>query len=132
MKINPVFPRPPFPAYAHMAQPRRDRQKDYLFAAILTLQTVDDCYNFFEDLCTIKELNEMAKRMCGAKMLSDNKIYTEITEATGLSTATISRINRSLRYGTDGYNAVLERLGDTPAPYDNVPDSESAGAAEEK
>lgn len=105
-----------------MAQPKRDKKKDYLFQAILTLKTVDDCYNFFEDLCTIKEVEEMAKRMCGAKMLSDNKIYTEITEATGLSTATISRINRSLRYGTDGYSVVLERLGDTPAPYDTADD----------
>lgn len=101
-----------------MAQPRRDKKKDYLFQAILTLRTVDECYNFFEDLCTVKEIEEMAKRMCGAKMLSDNKIYTEITETTGLSTATISRINRSLRYGTDGYNVVLERLGSTPGPYD--------------
>lgn len=102
-----------------MAQSKRDKKKDYLFQAILTLQTLDDCYTFFEDLCTIKEIEEMAKRMCGAKMLSDNKIYTEITETTGLSTATISRINRSLRYGTDGYNTVLERLGDLPSPYDN-------------
>ena len=117
---------------ADMAQPKRDKKKDYLFQAILTLETVDDCYNFFEDLCTIKEIEEMAKRMCGAKMLSDNKIYTEITEATGLSTATISRINRSLRYGTDGYSAVLERLGSTPGPYDTDEDAGTKAAKEDK
>ncbi len=115
-----------------MAQPKRDKKKDYLFQAILTLETVDDCYNFFEDLCTIKEIEEMAKRMCGAKMLSDNKIYTEITEATGLSTATISRINRSLRYGTDGYSAVLERLGSTPGPYDTDENAGTEAAKEDK
>ena len=115
-----------------MAQPKRDKKKDYLFQAILTLETVDDCYNFFEDLCTIKEIEEMAKRMCGAKMLSDNKIYTEITEATGLSTATISRINRSLRYGTDGYIAVLERLCSTPGPYNTDEDAGTEAAKEDK
>lgn len=114
-----------------MGRPDRDRQRDYLFSAILTLRSIDDCYNFFEDLCTIKELSEMAKRMCGAKMLADNKIYTEITEATGLSTATISRINRALRYGTDGYSAVLERLGDTPAPYDDGNAVEDGGTVED-
>ena len=101
-------------------QPRRNKTTDALFDAILSLETREECYHFFEDLCTVKEIEEMAKRMCGAKMLSDNKIYTEITETTGLSTATISRINRALRYGTDGYSAVLERLGDTPAPYDSA------------
>ena len=92
---------------------------DNLIRVITAIQTEEDCLAFQEDLCTIKEIEELAKRMCGAKMLSDNKIYTEITETTGLSTATISRINRSLRYGTDGYNTVLERLGDLPSPYDN-------------
>lgn len=93
-----------------MPQPKRSKQKDYLFEAILSLETVEDCYNFFEDLCTIKEVTEMAKRMYGAKMLSENKVYTEITEATGLSTATISRINRCLKYGSDGYAKVLRIL----------------------
>lgn len=69
---------------------RRDAAKDYLFEAILSLETIEDCYNFFEDLCTIKELEEMAKRMCGAKMLDTCKVYTEISDNTGLSTATIS------------------------------------------
>ncbi len=89
---------------------KRDPMKEYLFEAILTLETVEDCYSFFDDLCTIKELGEMAKRMCGAKMLDENCVYTEITEKTGLSTATISRINRCLKYGSDGYARVLEKL----------------------
>lgn len=95
-----------------MATQRRDPSKDYLFEAILSLETIDDCYNFFDDLCTIKELEEMAKRMCGAKMLDENKVYTEITEKTGLSTATISRINRCLKYGSDGYTEILRRLAE--------------------
>lgn len=93
-----------------MAHQKRDEMKDYLFQAILSLQSLDDCYNFFDDLCTIKEVSEMAKRMCGAKMLAENRVYTEITEKTGLSTATISRINRCLKYGSDGYSEVLRRL----------------------
>ena len=93
-----------------MAAPKNDAMKDYLFEAILSLESVEDCYAFFDDLCTIKELGEMAKRMCGAKMLDDNRVYTDITEKTGLSTATISRINRCLKYGSDGYSEVLRRL----------------------
>ena len=93
-----------------MAHQKRDEMKDYLFQAIPSLQSIDDCYNFFDDLCTIKEVSEMAKRMCGAKMLAENRVYTEITEKTGLSTATISRINRCLKYGSDGYSEVLRRL----------------------
>lgn len=95
-----------------MAYPKKDRMKDYLFEAILSLETVEDCYDFFDDLCTIKELSEMAKRMSGAKMLDDNRVYTDITEKTGLSTATISRINRCLKYGSGGYRNVLDKLGE--------------------
>lgn len=91
---------------------RRDPAKDYLFEAILSLRTVEDCYNFFDDLCTIKEVDDMSKRICVAKMLDENTVYTEITEKTGLSTATISRINRCLKYGSDGYSEVLRRLDD--------------------
>lgn len=93
-----------------MARPEKDPKKDILFEAILSLETVEECYHFFEDLCTIKELDDMAKRMWGAMMLADSKVYTEITEATGLSTATISRINRCLKYGQDGYSSVIEKL----------------------
>jgi len=95
-----------------MAYPKKDQMKDYLFEAILSLKTVEDCYDFFDDLCTIKELSEMAKRMSGAKMLDDNRVYTDITEKTGLSTATISRINRCLKYGSGGYRNVLDKLGE--------------------
>lgn len=107
-----------------MANKRRDNVKDYLFQAILTLETVDDCYNFFDDLCTIKEVDEMAKRMCGAKMLDENRVYTDITEKTGLSTATISRINRCLKYGSDGYTEVLKRLEERGVPMPKLGDSE--------
>ena len=93
-----------------MAKTEHTPEKSYLFEAILTLETIDDCYNFFSDLCTIKEVEEMAKRMCGAKMLDEKKVYTEITDETGLSTATISRINRCLKYGSDGYYKVLTKL----------------------
>ena len=93
-----------------MANLRRDPSRDYLFEAILTLESVEDCYRFFDDLCTVKEISEMAKRLCAAKLLDGNAVYTEINERTGLSTATISRINRSLKYGSDGYRDVLKRL----------------------
>lgn len=87
-----------------------DEKMDYLFKGILTLENVDECYSFFEDLCTVAELQEMSKRLLAARMLKDNFIYTEIAERTGLSTATISRVNRCLKYGSDGYITVLERL----------------------
>ena len=93
-----------------MASKIKDEKLDFLFQAILTLETVEDCYSFFEDLCTVAELQEMSKRLLAAKMLKDNYIYTEIAERTGLSTATISRVNRCLKYGSDGYITVLERL----------------------
>lgn len=87
-----------------------DEKIDFLFKGILTLENIDECYSFFEDLCTVAELQEMSKRLLAAKMLKDNYIYTEIAEKTGLSTATISRVNRCLKYGSDGYITVLERL----------------------
>ncbi len=93
-----------------MAGRIRDERTDFLFKAILTLENIDECYDFFEDLCTVAELQEMTKRMHAAKMLNENQIYTEITEETGLSTATISRVNRCLKYGSDGYITVLKRL----------------------
>ena len=87
-----------------------DERTELLFRGILTLRTVEDCRAFFEDLCTVKELSEMSRRLSAAKMLDEDKIYTEIAEETGLSTATISRVNRCLKYGSDGYVRVLERL----------------------
>lgn len=87
-----------------------DERIHFLFKAILSLRSEEECYNFFEDLCTVAELQEMSKRLQAAKMLNDNFIYTEIAERTGLSTATISRVNRCLKYGNDGYITALERL----------------------
>lgn len=88
----------------------KNPQTDYLFKAIMTLGSMEECYNFFDDLCTAAELIEMSKRLQVAKMLKDNHIYTDISETTGLSTATISRVNRCLKYGSDGYSTVLDRL----------------------
>ncbi len=83
---------------------------EFLFSAILKLETMEECYAFFEDLCTIPELKALSQRIQVAKMLSDHKVYSEIVEKTGASTATISRVNRSLAYGSDGYKIVFERL----------------------
>ena len=88
----------------------RDERIDYLFRAILTLESVDDCYAFFEDLCTVAEIQEMSRRLLAAKLLREDKVYTEIAAETGLSTATISRVNRCLKYGSDGYLDALEKL----------------------
>ena len=81
-----------------------------LFRAVLSLETIEECYDFFEDLCTVAEIKEMAKRIAAAHMLSEGKKYTEIADATGLSTATISRVNRCLKYGSDGYTRALTRI----------------------
>jgi TrpR-related protein YerC/YecD len=83
---------------------------DTLFEAILSLKTVEECYAFFEDACTIKEIIEIAQRLKAAKMLKDGVNYAEISKETGMSTATISRVNKCLEYGNGGYNIVLERL----------------------
>ena len=93
-----------------MKDDMRDPRMDFLFKAILTLSTPEDCYHFFSDLCTPFELREMAQRMQAAKMLREGMIYSDIAERTGLSTATISRVNRALRYSTDGYAKVLQAM----------------------
>ena len=85
---------------------------DFLFKAILALETREECYNFFEDLCTVQELKTIAQRLVVAKMLSDKSVYTDIVNETGASTATISRVNRSLQYGCDGYDKIFERIED--------------------
>ena len=87
-----------------------DENLEYLIRGILTLENTRECLRFFEDLCTTSELQEMSKRLQAAKMLKDNFSYTRIAEETGLSTATISRVNRCLKYGNEGYIKVLERL----------------------
>ena len=82
---------------------------DHLLDAILELQTKEECYNFFEDLCTVKELLSLSQRFEVATMLRDGRTYLDIAE-TGASTATISRVNRSLSYGSDGYELIFQRL----------------------
>lgn len=84
---------------------------DSLFDAILCLETREECYSFFEDLCTVNELLSLSQRYEVASMLKSGKTYMEIAEKTGASTATISRVNRSLNYGNDGYEMVFARLG---------------------
>ncbi len=88
----------------------KDDHTDHLFQAILTLETMDDCYKFFEDLCTVPEIKAMSQRFEVAKMLSEKQVYSEIVKSTGASTATISRVNRSLNYGSDGYSMVFGRI----------------------
>lgn len=83
---------------------------DMLFKAILELQNIDECYKFFEDIATITELKAISQRIQVAKMLKEKKVYTEIAESTGASTATISRVNKCLNYGQGGYNIVLDRI----------------------
>ncbi|WMJ79582.1 YerC/YecD family TrpR-related protein [Clostridium sp. MB40-C1] len=85
-------------------------EMDYLCEAVLSLKTKEECYRFFEDIFTINELKSVEQRLQVAKMLKQKKTYTEIASATGASTATISRVNRCLNYGSDGYNLVLERI----------------------
>lgn len=87
---------------------------DYLFQAILSLKDLDECYTFFEDVCTINEILLLSQRFEVAAMLRAHKTYLEIAEKTGASTATISRVNRSLNYGNDGYDMVFERLPELP------------------
>ena len=88
----------------------KDESVDFLFQAVLSLKTVEECYNFFEDLCTVPEIKAMSQRLLVAHMLSTKKVYSDIVAKTGASTATISRVNRSLQYGADGYQAVLPRI----------------------
>ena len=83
---------------------------DHLFDAILTLKNPEECYKFFEDVSTINELLSLSQRYEVAKMLREGKTYLEIADKTGASTATISRVNRSLNYGSDGYDMVFSRL----------------------
>ena len=78
--------------------------------AILTLETPDECRRFFEDICTIKEIQDISQRLEVASLLKSGKVYTEIASSTGASTATISRVNKCLSYGSGGYGIVLERL----------------------
>lgn len=93
-----------------MASRLKEMNVEVLFEAILRLKTMEECYNFFEDLCTVQELKALSQRLQVASMLSDGKVYSDIVAKTGASTATISRVNRSLNYGCDGYKVIFERL----------------------
>ncbi|GKU26202.1 YerC/YecD family TrpR-related protein [Clostridium folliculivorans] len=88
----------------------KNEDMDYFFEAILSLENIEECYRFFEDVATINEIKALVQRLQVAAMLKEKKTYTEIASDTGASTATISRVNRCLNYGSDGYNTVLERL----------------------
>lgn len=88
----------------------QDENTDLLMEAILKLETLEECYDFFEDLCTISEIKSIAQRIEVAKMLKKKYVYTEIAAKTGASTATISRVNKCIAYGSGGYNLVLDRL----------------------
>ena len=85
-------------------------EMDFLFDAILSLKTREECYRFFDDICTINEIKALELRLQVAKMLKQRRTYLDIASSTGASTATISRINRSLNYGSDGYNLVFDRI----------------------
>jgi len=102
----------------------KDEMTDKLFEAVLLLENEEECYRFFEDICTVGEIKAMAQRLEVAKMLDEERTYTEIAEETGASTATISRVKRCLYFGADGYRLILNRLkekqssqasGNTPA-----------------
>lgn len=88
----------------------KSQSVDRLFEAILELKNLDECYRFFEDICTVNEIKSLAQRLEVAEMLSAGEKYNEIVEKTGASTATISRVNRCLEYGSGGYKLILDRL----------------------
>ena len=93
-----------------MARIAKKEKSDGLYQAILTLKSEEEVYNFFQDLCTVTELRAMEQRFEVAVLLNRGMIYNDILERTGASSATISRVNRSLQYGADGYQAVLPRI----------------------
>ncbi len=97
-----------------MSKNIKNASVDYLFEAILSLKNKDECYVFFEDICTVNELLSLSQRFEVAAMLRAKKTYLEIAEKTGASTATISRVNRSLNYGNDGYDLVFSRIPEFP------------------
>lgn len=106
----------------------KDDLLDRLFEAVLVLENTDECYQFFEDICTVAELKLLAQRLEVAKMIQTNRTYWEITSRTGASTATISRVKRALNYGADGYKLILERL----TPTKDIDDFGSDGKNVEK
>ncbi len=95
-----------------MSKDLKTEAADHLFDAVLTLRNREECYKFFEDICTVNELQALSQRFEVAHMLRENRTYTDIAEKTGASTATISRVNRSLNYGHDGYDMALKRMAE--------------------
>ena len=93
-----------------MTKNEKREHGDVLYEAILTLKDLEECKKFISDLCTVAELRAMEQRFEVAMLLSDGMIYNDILERTGASSATISRVNRALQYGADGYKAVLPRI----------------------
>ena len=93
-----------------MGRKFKNENTDFLVDCIMQLKDREECYKFFQDLCNVTEFHAMAQRCVVAKMLSEKKVYTDIVSATGASTATISRVNRSLQDGADGYDIVFDRL----------------------
>ena len=93
-------------------KPNVTEENRSLFEAVLSLESIEECAAFFEDICTIKELQDLSQRLTVARMLNEGKKYQTIEETTGASTATISRVNKCLNYGSGGYRKVLERLKD--------------------
>ena len=89
---------------------RREKQTDELFRSILSLASVEECYQYFEDLCTMKEIRDLGQRLEVARLLAQGCSYLRAGEATGASSATIGRVKRCLEYGTGGYGLILERL----------------------
>lgn len=96
--------------------PRRNETIDALFDAILSLETREECYDFFEDLCTVKEISDMAQRLEAAKLLLDGSTYEQIVKTVEISTATISRINRCIQYGSGGYRDTIEKVHRSAKP----------------
>ena len=105
----------------------RNSSVEYLFRAVMALESLEECYDFFEDLCTVQELKAISQRIVVAKMLSDKKVYSDIVKETGASTATISRVNRSLIYGNDSFLKIFPRL---PRRWDSSGDEEEEVAGE--
>lgn len=97
----------------------RGKSLDQLFQAILSLKDLEECYSFFDDLCTINEIQSLAQRLEVARMLRDGNTYHKIESETGASTATISRVKRCLNYGNDAYEMALDRVKDTESTTEN-------------
>lgn len=93
-----------------MSSLQKDNNLDNLFNAILKLETLDECYDFFDDLCTTQELRSISLRLHVAKLLTQRKVYNEIVAETGASTATISRVKRTIEKGNNAYEMIFERL----------------------